>query len=54
MMWGVTIWALVHVVLWGTAANLIVATGMGVLAFFGSRAQDAKKQRLLGDAVARL
>ena len=50
MMWGITIWALVHVVLWGTAANLIVATGMGVLAFFGSRAQDAKKQRLLGDA----
>lgn len=50
MNWAFTIWAIVHVVLWGTAGNLIVAGAMAVLAFFGSLAQDSKKARLLGDA----
>ncbi len=50
MMWAFTIWAVVHVVLWGTPANLIVAAGIGILAFFGSRAQDGKKAMLLGDS----
>ncbi len=49
MMWAFTLWGLVHAALWGSAANLIVAAGIVVLAFFGSRAQDAKKERLLGE-----
>jgi uncharacterized membrane protein len=50
MMWAFTLWAIVHVVLWGSAANLIVAAAIGILAFFGARAQDGKKLRLLGPA----
>ncbi len=50
MMWAFTLWACMHALLWGSTANLIVAGGIGTLAFFGSRAQDSKKARLLGDA----
>ena len=50
MMWAFTLWAVVHVVLWGSAANLIVSAAIGILAFFGARAQDGKKARLLGPA----
>ena len=50
MMWSFTLWAIVHVVLWGSAANVIVAGAIGILAFFGARAQDGKKARLLGAA----
>ncbi len=48
MMWAFTLWAIVHVVLWGSAANLIVSAAIGILAFLGARAQDGKKARLLG------
>ena len=50
MMWSFTIWAMVHVLLWGSAANLIITSGVAILAFFGALAQDAKKERLLGAA----
>lgn len=49
MMWAFTLWGGVHALLWGSTSNLIVATGIAILAFFGARAQDAKKARVLGD-----
>lgn len=48
MMWAFMIWAAVHMLLWGSAANLIISTGILTLALFGSLGQDAKKRRLLG------
>jgi uncharacterized membrane protein len=50
MMWSFTIWAIVHALLWGSAANLIITSGIAILAFFGALAQDAKKERLLDAA----
>ncbi|MFS0735579.1 NnrU family protein [Sphingomonas sp. 1P06PA] len=50
MMWAFILWAIVHALLWGTAANLILSAGIFTLAFFGARAQDAKKRVLMGDA----
>ncbi|WP_243395640.1 NnrU family protein [Sphingomonas oleivorans] len=50
MMWSFTIWAVVHALLWGSASNLVITSGIGILAFFGALAQDAKKKRLLGEA----
>lgn len=48
MNWAFILWALVHVSIWGEAANLIVAGGILVLALFGSIGQDRKKLRDLG------
>jgi uncharacterized membrane protein len=50
MNWAFILWALVHIALSGSPANLIVASGILVLTFFGSMAQDRKKESLLGDA----
>ncbi len=50
MMWAFTLWGAVHAVLWGSAANLVVAGGIAILAAFGARAQDGKKRLLLGEA----
>ncbi len=50
MMWSITLWAVIHAILWGSAANLIVTATIGGLAFVGSQAQDRKKARLLGAA----
>lgn len=50
MNWAIMIWALTHIALSGTPLNLIVAGGIFTLTFFGSLAQDRKKQSLLGDA----
>ena len=44
------LWALVHISLWGSPANLIVASGILILAIGGSIGQDRKKERLLGKA----
>lgn len=50
MNWSFILWALVHISISGSPRNLIVAGGIFILALFGSFGQDAKKQRLLGDA----
>ena len=46
MNWSFILWALVHISLWGSPRNLIVAGGILILALFGSIGQDAKKRRL--------
>jgi uncharacterized membrane protein len=43
------LWALVHILLWGAAANLIVAGGILVLAVLGSIGQDHKKLNVVGE-----
>ena len=48
MNWSFMLWALVHISLYGSARNLIVAGGILILALFGSIGQDRKKVRLLG------
>lgn len=50
MNWSFILWALVHISISGSPRNLIVTGGIFVLALFGSFGQDAKKERLLGDA----
>lgn len=50
MMWAFMLWALVHVSLYGSPRNVIVAGGIFVLALVGSRGQDRKKEHLMGDA----
>ena len=50
MNWSFMLWALVHVSLWGGERNLIVATGIFILALVGSLGQDRKKRALLGDS----
>lgn len=50
MMWSISLWAVIHAALWGSAANLIVCAAIGGLAFVGSQTQDRKKARLLGSA----
>lgn len=48
MNWSFMLWAATHIALIGTPRNLIVASGILVLALVGSIGQDAKKVRLLG------
>jgi uncharacterized membrane protein len=48
MNWSFILWALVHLSLWGSPRNIIVAGGILVLAFFGSIGQDRKKSSALG------
>ncbi len=48
MMWSFMIWAVVHIILWGSAPNLIVSSGILLLALTGSLGQDVKKRRLMG------
>ena len=43
------LWALVHIALWGSPRNLIVAGGILVLAVAGSIGQDAKKLDTVGE-----
>ncbi len=50
MNWSFMLWALIHVFVWGSERNLIVATGIFILALVGSLGQDRKKRALLGDA----
>ncbi|MFN2259134.1 MAG: NnrU family protein [Parasphingopyxis sp.] len=50
MNWAFILWALTHIALSGRPANLVIATGILLLAFFGSMLQDRKKETLLGDA----
>jgi uncharacterized membrane protein len=48
MMWSFMIWSVIHLALWGSAANAIISGGIFLLAFVGSLGQDAKKKRILG------
>jgi uncharacterized membrane protein len=48
MNWSFALWALVHLSVWGSARNLIVASGILILAFAGSVGQDRKKLSVLG------
>lgn len=50
MNWSFILWALVHISISGSPPNLIVTAGIFILALFGSLGQDAKKERLLGEA----
>lgn len=50
MNWAFIIWALTHIALSGGPANLVIASGILVLTFFGSLLQDRKKEALMGDA----
>jgi uncharacterized membrane protein len=43
------LWAVVHVALWGSPRNLIVAGGILVLALLGSIGQDGKKLDVVGE-----
>ena len=49
MNWSFIVWALVHISISGSARNLIVASGVLVLAVLGSLGQDRKKARLVGE-----
>ena len=50
MNWSFILWALVHLSVWGSPRNLIVAAGILILAFYGSIGQDRKKLRTLGES----
>lgn len=52
MMWSFMLWALIHIAVWPAPGNIAVALAVFVLALVGSRAQDAKKRALMGDAWA--
>ena len=50
MNWAFILWALVHLSVWGTPRNMIVAGGILILALFGSIGQDRKKLSAMGEA----
>jgi uncharacterized membrane protein len=50
MNWSIILWALVHLSLWWSPRNIIVAAGMLVLALAGSIGQDRKKRAVVGRA----
>jgi uncharacterized membrane protein len=50
MNWSIILWALVHISVWGSPRNLIVALGMLILAFAGSIGQDRKKLSVIGES----
>ena len=50
MMWGFTLWAASHIILWWSWRTNIVALSILVLALVGSRMQDRKKEVLMGEA----
>ncbi|MEQ1688945.1 MAG: NnrU family protein, partial [Sphingopyxis sp.] len=50
MMWSFALWAIIHMLLWPTPENHVLATSILVLALGGAAGQDAKKARMMGDA----
>lgn len=50
MNWSFMLWALVHLSLWGSFRNVIVAAGILILAFIGSLGQDRKKLSAMGES----
>ena len=50
MMWGFTLWAISHLIAAPTARTIVVALAIAVLALFGARFQDVKKEAQMGEA----
>ncbi|WP_447753799.1 NnrU family protein [Sphingopyxis fribergensis] len=50
MMWGFALWAIAHVMVMPTAAQIVLSAMIVFLALAGSAGQDVKKARLMGDA----
>jgi uncharacterized membrane protein len=50
MNWAVILWALVHLSVWWSPRNIIVAVGLLILAVAGSIGQDRKKRSVIGRA----
>ena len=50
MMWGFALWAVAHVMVMPTPAQIVLSATIIFLALVGSAGQDAKKARLMGDA----
>lgn len=50
MMWAIGLWALSHMVLFWSTRTMIAAFAMGTLALVGSKLQDGKKAKLMGEA----
>ncbi len=48
MNWSFSLWALVHILVYGSPRNLVVAIGILVLAAAGSIGQDRKKRAVVG------
>ena len=49
VMWGIGLWALVHMAANGDTAGVILFGALAVLAFAGALSIDVKKRRLLGE-----
>jgi uncharacterized membrane protein len=49
MMWGFAVWAIVHLIVVGTAKAMMFDGTVLLLALAGSAGQDAKKARLMGE-----
>jgi uncharacterized membrane protein len=49
MMWGFSLWALVHAIVNPTEAGLVLSFAIAFLALVGAALQDRKKEMLLGD-----
>lgn len=50
MMWSFAIWSLVHILIWPTWENHVLATSILLLSLGGAFGQDMKKARLMGDS----
>src|SRR3546814_19661055 len=51
MMWGFALWAIAHVMVMPAPGQIILSATIVFLALVGSAGQDAKKARLMGDAL---
>jgi uncharacterized membrane protein len=49
MMWGFALWAIVHLIIVGTAKAMVLDAAILLLALAGAAAQDSKKQGLMGE-----
>ena len=49
MMWGFALWALCHIAVFPTAANIVLCGALLVLALCGAALQDRKKEKLQPD-----
>ena len=50
MMWGFALWAVAHVIVMPTGAQIVLSATIIFLALVGSAGQDAKKAQQMGDA----